>query len=207
MVRSERVTCGVLALAAVAILAGTFAYAVTRVTAAPPTVTVARSPSLLLAARELSRLETLDMHIEKVIDLTESQPRFFGVVETRDAILLVAAVDVTMGVDLGKLREGDVQAPADGGPARICLPEPEILTSRLDEEHTFVYARNTGLLAKRSEGLESRARQAAVAEVEGAVRQGDAATRARRQAERALRSLATELGVRDVEFVCPSSGG
>jgi hypothetical protein len=203
---SDRVTCGVLALAAVAIVAGAAAFAVARVTAPVPAVTVAPSPSLLVAVRELSRLEALDLHFEKVIDLTEKQSSLFGLVEATDALLLVAAVDVTMGVDLAKLREEDVRAPLDGGVARICLPESEILASRLDEAHTYVYSRSTEILARRNEALEARARKAAIAEVESAVRQSDAAERARRQAERSIRALAVELGVRDVEFACPARG-
>lgn len=203
---NERVTCGVLALAAVAVVAAVAAFAVARVTAPVPTVTVKPSPSLLVAVRELSRLEALDLHVEKVIDLTEKQSRFFGLVEATDALLLVAAVDVTMGVDLAKLREGDVQAPGDGGVARICLPEPEILGSRFDEAHTYVYSRSTGILARRNEALEGQARKAAIAEVETSVKEGDATVRARRQAERSIRALAAELGVRDLEFTCPARG-
>jgi hypothetical protein len=201
---SDRVTCGALAVAAVAIIAGAMAFAVARITAPAPAVTVKPSATLLVAVRELSRLEALELHFEKVVDLTDKQSRLFGLVEATDALLLVAVVDVTMGVDLAKLREADVQAPVDGGVARICLPEPEILASRLDEAHTYVYSRSTGILARRNEALEARARQVAIADVEGVVRQGDAAVRARRQAERTIRALAVELGVRDVEFACPA---
>jgi hypothetical protein len=201
------VTCGVLALTGVTILAAAGVFAVTRITApAPvpaPVVVVKPSPSLLVAVRELARMETLDLHFEKVIDLTEKQSRFFGMIETTDALLLVAAVDVTMGVDLTKLSERDVEMGPDGGVARMCLPAPEILSSRLDEAHTYVYRRSTGILAKRNEALESRARQEAIAEVESAVHQGDAATRARAQAERAIRALADRLGANEVEFTCP----
>src|SRR5262249_5617783 len=104
---NSAVTCGLLALAAVAILARLGGLAVARIPAPRPAIAVAPSPSLLVAARELSRVEALDLHFEKVIDLTETQSRLFGLVDATDAILLVAAVDVTMGVDLGKLRDDD----------------------------------------------------------------------------------------------------
>jgi hypothetical protein len=206
---NARVTCGVLALAAVAMVAGTCAFAVARFTTRPepppPSITtvVAPSPNLLIAMRDLARLESLDLHYEKVIDLKQSQSRLWGMVEASDGLLLVAAVDVTMGVDLAKLRDADVTPPENGGPARVCLPDPEILSSRLDEAHTYVYRRSTDVLAKRDEGLEAQARKAAVTEVERAVREGDAAARARAQAERSIRALASELGVHDVDFTCP----
>jgi hypothetical protein len=64
--------------------------------------TVRSGPALLLSVRELARLELLELHLEKVLDLAEKQSRFFGLIETTDAILLVAAGDVTLGVDLSQ---------------------------------------------------------------------------------------------------------
>ena len=66
------------------------------------------------------------MHMEKVIDLTDKQSRLFGLVETTDAILLVASGDVTVGVDLAKIKDEDVMVDAATGNARLVLPEPEI---------------------------------------------------------------------------------
>ena len=72
--------------------------------------TIRPQPSVVIAVRELSRLETTTFHIERVIDLTEEQSRFWGWVKSKDAILLVAAADITAGVDLSKLRDEDVRA-------------------------------------------------------------------------------------------------
>jgi hypothetical protein len=138
--------------------------------------------------------------VEKVIDLTDTQSRFFGIVQATDAILLIAAGDVTVGVDLGKLKEGDVSLDPSTKRANIVVPEPEILSTRLDEERTYVYTRSTSLIAKRNEHLETRARQEAVAAFERAAREGDTMDRAKRQAERELRSIALGLGAADVTF-------
>src|SRR5882672_7185826 len=54
--------------------------------------------TILMAVRDLARLETNELHMEKVIDLTDKQSKFFGLVDTADAILLVAAGDVTIGI-------------------------------------------------------------------------------------------------------------
>jgi hypothetical protein len=195
-----------LVLAVAALAAGT-AFAVARFTAPAPdpgsVIAVKATPSLLVAIRDLARLETTELHIEKVIDLTDTQTRLFGLVRATDALLLVAAVDVTMGIDLAKLSDGDIRMDPTSKLARICLPAPEILSSRLDEPHTYVYSRSTGLLAKRNEALEARARQEAVASVEKSVREGDATARAKAQAEKQLRAIATELGASQVEFTCP----
>ena len=151
--------------------------------------------TILMAVKDLARLETNELHMEKVIDLTDKQSRLFGLVETADAILLIAAGDVTVGIDLTKLAADDVQVDRETGTARITLPPPEILSVRLDEQHTYVYRRTTGLLAQRNEQLESKARQEALRAIEEAARQGDVMEKARRQAERQLQQLFEKFGV------------
>jgi len=148
-----------------------------------------------MAVKDLARLETNELHLEKVIDLTDKQSRFFGLVETADAILLVAAGDVTVGIDLTKLAASDVEVDREAGTARLTLPPPEILSVRLDEQHTYVYRRTTGVLAERNEQLESKARQEALRAIEEAARQGDVMEKARRQAERQLQQLFEKFGV------------
>lgn len=133
--------------------------------------------------------------MEKVVDLTDKQSRLFGLVETSDAILLVAAGDVTIGVDLSKLGEGDVSVDRETGSAHLTLPAPEILSARLDEGHTYVYKRSTALLADRNEHLESKARQEAVRAIEEAARDSDVMEKARKQAERQLRDLLSKFGI------------
>jgi len=153
------------------------------------------TPAILMSVRDLARLETTEMHIEKVIDLTDKQSRFFGLVQVTDAMLLVASGDVTVGIDLGKLKEDDVVVDRAAGTAKLFLPEPEIFSTRLDEGHTYVYKRTTDLLAERTETLESHARKEAVLAIEKAARETDVMERAKRQAERQLSVLLERLGV------------
>ena len=168
----------------------------------PPSsvITVKPTGTLLTAIKDLARLETTELHLEKVIDLSDQQNRLFGLVQTSDAILLVAAGDVVIGVDLGKLQDGDVTFEEATGTARMRLPQPEVLSSRLDEKGTYVYTRKTDLLAKRNEALETRARQEALAAIEKAAAEAEVMGRARQQAERQLRTLATQLGAKQVEI-------
>src|SRR3954466_7048734 len=78
--------------------------------------------TILMAVRDLARLETNELHMEKVIDLTDKQSRFFGLVEATDAVLLGAAGDVTVGIDLTKVEETDFQVDHASGMARLTLP-------------------------------------------------------------------------------------
>jgi hypothetical protein len=167
-----------------------------------------RSTSVVLVAvRDLARLETNELHYEKVIDLSDRQSHFFGLVEATDAILLVASGDVTIGVDLGQLTEADITTDPATKRVTVHLPQPDVLSTRLDEGRTYVYTRTTNLLARRNEQLETRARQEAVVAIEKAARETDVIERARRQAEKTLHSLASGLGVHDLVIAWKSPSG
>src|SRR5690606_28676089 len=102
---------------------------------APPRVIEARpSPSVIHALQKLARLEGARLHLERVIDLKEKQSRFFGLVEAEDAILLVAAGDVTAVVDLSKMTTADVNVDHDKKRVEIRLPRAEIFSTRVDSE-------------------------------------------------------------------------
>ncbi|WP_437686509.1 DUF4230 domain-containing protein [Sorangium sp. So ce176] len=163
-------------------------------------VAVRPSPALVIAIRDLARLETTEVHVEKVVDLTDRQSRLFGLVQATDALLLVAVGHVTIGVDLARLGDDDIAMDPETGVARITLPAPEVFSTRLDEEGTYVYTRSTSLLARRNEQLESRARKEATAAIEKAALEGDVMARARAQAERQLTALATQLGAKRVDI-------
>ena len=163
-------------------------------------VTVVRpTPSVLRAIRDLSRLESAEYHMERVVDLSEKQSRFFGLIQAEDAILLVASGDVIAGVDLSKLGEADVVVDAEKKRARIVLPPPEILSSRLDNERTYVHTRKTDVLASRKESLESRARQEAERSIVDAAKEAGILERAKQNARRTVEMLVRALGYAEVE--------
>ena len=158
------------------------------------------TPSVVMAVRDLSRLESASYHVSKVIELTDEQSRLFGLVEAKDAILLVAEGDVVAGVDLSKVTDADVRVDAAHGSVRVRLPPPEVLSSSLDEGHTHVYERTTDVLASRNEQLEGKARQEAERQMRlGAIDAG-LLTRARSSAERVVRGLLHALGFEVVEI-------
>ncbi len=163
--------------------------------AKPASVTVVRgTPSVVTAIRDLSNIEGAEFHIEKVIDLTEEQSRLFGLIDAKDAILLVAAGDVTAGVDLSGIRDADVQVDRDAGTAVIILPPAKILSHRLDNDRTYVHSRTTDLLAERKQNLETRARQEAEKSIVEAAEKSQILPRAEASVQRTVESLVRSLG-------------
>ncbi len=165
------------------------------------------SPNVVMAVRDLARLETTTFHIERVVDLRDKQTRLFGLIESEDAILLVAAARVTAGVDLSELDPSSVEADPEAGVARLTLPEPKVFHAALDNERTYVHSRSTDLLARRERELESQARRAAERTVREAALEAGILERACESAERTVTSFVRTLGYSDVVVTCTPPGG
>lgn len=148
--------------------------------------------------RALSRLETGALRVEKIIELADHQRRLSGLVEANDTILFVAAGEVILGVDLGKLTDADLHVDPATNTAYIDLPEPEILSTRFDEQRSYVHSRRTDLLARRNEALEATARREALAAFAEAGKDPRSLAAARAQAEVQLRALAKAWGASDL---------
>lgn len=169
-----------------------------RTAAGTAEVRVQGSHTVVKSLHDLARLETTSLHVEKVIDVRDHQRRLYGLLETEDSLLFIAAGEVVIGVDLAKLREDDARFDEVTRTATINLPEPEVLSTRFDEMRSYVHSRKTGTLAERNEQLEALARREAVAAFDAAGRQKDVRDRAKEQAERQIRALATAWGAKNV---------
>lgn len=158
----------------------------------------ARRPDVITQVRELSRLEGVSYHVERVVDLKDEQRAMFGLVSASDAILLVASGEVVAGVDLALLEPGDVSVARDGRSIRVRLPPAEVFSARLDNARTYVHTRKTDLLAQRNELLESRAREAAERTLRAAAEEAGILQRARDSVARTVTSLVRSLGYAEV---------
>lgn len=165
-----------------------------------PTPTILPDPiTIVRSVRSLARLETIEYAIEKVITAESMQGPFgflFG-----DRLILVAHGEVLAGVDLNKLGPKDLWL--EGGVLYVRLPDPEIFVSALDNEKTYVYSRETGLLTRGSLTLEGAARSAAEREIENAATENGILIQARRNAESYLYGLLVQLGYPEVIFIQP----
>lgn len=149
--------------------------------------------------RELNELATVQTTAS--VPVPQESGNITGVPEfiSGESLLLIAAGDVRAGVDLDDLEQGDVRV--EGENVTIDLPEPEILSSGLDEDRTRVYDREQGLLNfSPDEDLETEARREAVAEIEAAARENGIMGRAQENAENSLRAFIRSLGFEEVSF-------
>jgi len=157
-----------------------------------PTPTILPDPvTIVRQVRTLSRLETIEYSLEKVITAESGQGPFgflFG-----DRLLLVAHGSVIAGVDFSKLSPEDVKVN-DLGQVTITLPPAEVFVASLDNHQTYVYSRGTGLLTKGNIQLETEARKAAEDEIRRAAIEDGILTQANRNAQAFLQTFLGSLG-------------
>ncbi len=163
-----------------------------------PTPTVLPDPvTIVTEMRDMSRLETIQFSVEKVITAQTAQGAFgflFG-----DKLIFVAHGTVIAGVDLGKLKPGDITVSQ--GVVTVRMPPPEIFVATLDNQKSYVYDRTTGALTHGDTNLETTARRAAEDQIREAALEEGILNLAQANAETFLTHLIEKLGYRDVEFI------
>ncbi len=162
-----------------------------------PTPTIIPDPvTIIHQIRPLARLETIQYTLEKVITAEEGQEliaELFG-----DRLLLVAHGTVIAGVDLSKLSVENLKFT--DGILEVKLPDAEIFSASLDNDKTYVYDRETGLLRKSDRDLETLARQAAEAEILKAAEEDGILVQAAINAQVFLERLLNDLGYSQIIF-------
>jgi len=163
-----------------------------------PTPTIIPDPvTIIQDVHALARLETIQYSVEKVITAEIGQGSFaflFG-----DKILFVAHGTVIAGIDLEKLGPSDLKMV--NGILNVRLPEPEIFSATLDNDRSYVFNRETGLLSKGDQNLETNAREAAENEIRKAAIEDGILEKARQNAESYLSKFFAALGYPNAVFI------
>jgi hypothetical protein len=163
-----------------------------------PTPTVLPDPiTIVHDVRAMARMETVQYSIERVITAETGQGLFaslFG-----DRLLFVAHGNVIAGVDMEKLGPQDLEVR--DGVLYVQLPAAEIFIATLDNEKSYVYDRDTGLLTKGDINLETEARRVAEKSIEEAALEDGILDQARRNAEAYFSLLFRDLGYPEVIFL------
>ena len=163
-----------------------------------PTPTIIPDPvTYINEVRALARLETIQYSIEKVITGETGGGTFqslFG-----DKILFVGHGTVIAGIDMEKLQPEHMRF--ENGVLTVRLPPTEIFIATLDNEKSYVYDRETGILAKPDVNLETLVRQRAEEEIRKAALEDGILEQARTNAEAYLFKFFAALGYPNVIFV------
>ncbi len=163
-----------------------------------PTPTIIPDPvTYINQVRALARLETIQYSVEKVITGETGGGTFkslFG-----DKILFVGHGTVIAGIDMEKLQPQDMRF--ENGVLTVKLPPAEIFIATLDNEKSYVYQRDTGILAKPDVNLETLVRQSAEEEIRKAALEDGILQQAQTNAEAYLFKFFAALGYPNTIFL------
>lgn len=163
-----------------------------------PTPTIIPDPvTYIYDVRALARLETIQYSVEKVITAEQNQGTFdflFG-----DRMLFVAHGTVIAGIDMDKIQPADMQLV--NGILNVRLPPAEVFVATIDNQKSYVYTRETGMLSKQAVDLETLARQSAEQEIMKAAIEDGILQQAQTNGETFLLKFFNSLGYKTVIFV------
>jgi hypothetical protein len=157
-------------------------------------------PAVVQRIQRLSRLETVVYSIDTVVEGSKSSPVLPDLL-AGDRILLVVHGQSIAGIDLSQLKPEDVRINERNGARSIhvTLPASQLFVTTLDNQHTRVYARSTGLLVPVDQNLESDTRARAEKQLQQAALSDGILDTARKNARATITTLLYSLGFQSVE--------
>jgi hypothetical protein len=163
-----------------------------------PTPTIIPDPITIISdVHALARLETIQYSVEKVITAETGQGTFAFLFQ--DKLLFVAHGTVIAGIDLDKLKPDDMKMV--NGVLNVRLPQAEIFVATLDNNKSYVYSRDTGVLTQQTKDLETLARQSAEDEIRKAALEDGILNLAQQNAEAYLTKFFGALGFPNPVFI------
>ncbi len=154
-------------------------------------------PVVVRQIQQLQRLETVVYTLEHVVEGEHSLPalpRFLA----GDRILLIVHGEVVAGVDLSRVTSSDVAV--QGRSIRLHLPKAELFSTRIDNQKTRVYSRDTGILMTADPNLETAVRREAERQLQEAALNDGILNVADQNARATLTSLLRGFGFEYVEL-------
>jgi Protein of unknown function (DUF4230) len=122
-----------------------------------PTTVNTSVPAIVQKIQSLNRLETVVYSIDTIVEGSKSSVVLPDLL-AGDRILLVVHGQSTAGIDLSKLKSEDIRVTNDGQSIHVTLPASQIFATNLDNQHTRVYMRSTGVLVPADPNLETDTR-------------------------------------------------
>ena len=157
-------------------------------------------PAVVQKIQRLNRLETVVYSIDTVVEGSKSSAVLPDLL-AGDRILLVVHGQSIAGIDLSKLKPEDVRiTDKDGGKSiHVTLPPSELFLTSIDNQHTRVYMRSTGVLVPADPNLETDTRAKAEQQLQKAALDDGILDAARKNARATITTLLYSLGFNQVD--------
>jgi hypothetical protein len=155
-------------------------------------------PVVVEKIQRLSRLETVVYSIDTVVEGDRTSPILPDVL-AGDHLLLVVHGQSIAGIDLTQLKPEDVRIDTIARSIHVTLPASQLFVTTLDNQHTRVFARSTGLLVPVDQTLESDTRAKAQDQLQQAALSDGILDAARKNARATVTTLLYSLGFQKVD--------
>jgi hypothetical protein len=162
-----------------------------------PTSVNTSIPAIVQKIRGLNRLETVVYSIDSVVEGSKSSAVLPDLL-AGDRILLVVHGQSIAGIDLSKLKSEDITITNNGQSIQVTLPASQIFATNLDNQHTRVYMRSTGVLVPADPNLETDTRAKAEQQIQQTALGDGILDNASKNARANLTILLYSLGFKNV---------
>jgi hypothetical protein len=157
-------------------------------------------PAVVQRIQRLNRLETVVYSIDTVVEGSKSSAVLPDLL-AGDRILLVVHGQSIAGIDLTHLKPEDVRiTDKDGAQSiHVTLPPSQLFLTSIDNQHTRVYVRSTGLLVPVDPNLETDTRAKAEQQLQAAALADGILDTASKNARATVTTLLYGLGFKQVD--------
>lgn len=158
-------------------------------------------PVIVQKIQKLNRLETVVYSLDTIVEGSRSSAVLPDLL-AGDRLLLVVHGQSMAGIDLAQLKPEDVRITNKGNGNRsisVTLPPSQLFSTSLDNQHTRVYARSTGVLVPVDQNLESETRAKAEKQLQQTALTDGILDAASKNARASVTTLLYGLGFQQVE--------
>lgn len=155
-------------------------------------------PAVVENIQRLGRLQTVVYSLDTVVVDGRSLATAPDAPEG-DRILLVVHGQSIAGIDLAQLKPEDVSIDAGGHGIHVSLPASQLFSTTLDNLHTRIYVRSTGLLVPMDQPLGPETRARAQNQLQQAALGDGILDAARSNARASVTALLDSLGFEQVD--------
>jgi len=161
---------------------------------------VISAPMVVEKVQRLARLESVVYSLDTVVEGDKSSPVLPDAL-AGDKILMIVHGQTIAGVDLSQLKPEDVQITENGGSRsiKLSLPASQVFVTTIDNAHTRVYSRDTGIFVSADPNLESQTRSKAQDQLQQAALQDGILDAASKNARATVMAMLEGLGFEHVD--------
>ena len=161
---------------------------------------IVSAPMVIERIQRLNRLESVVYSLDTVVEGDKSSPVLPDVL-AGDHILMIVHGQTIAGVDLSQMKPEDVQITegTNERSIKLTLPPSQVFVTTIDNDHTRVYSRDTGLFVAADPNLESQTRAKAQQQLQTAALSDGILDAASKNARTTITAMLEGLGFEHVE--------